>query len=85
MSFFFFRKTLYSSKDVDSGWIRGVCAFTCVCVCVCEPGHVSGDMDVVESLQSEGLASDPKPFLRQDGTYPTSDQTWWDDFLFEIK
>lgn len=77
----FFRKTLYSSKDVDSGWIRGVC----IHMCVCEQGHVSGDMDVVECLQSEGLASDPIPFLRQDGTYPTSDQTWWDYFLFEIK
>lgn len=37
----FFRKALYSSKYVYSGWIRGVCIHVCVyagtrlCVCVC--------------------------------------------------
>lgn len=35
---------------------------------------------VVECLQSEGLVSDPMPFLRHDWAYPTSDQTWWDYF-----
>lgn len=71
-----FRKTLYSSKDVDSGWIRGVC----IHICVCEQGNVSGSVYVVECLQSEGLVSDSIPFLRQDGTHPTSDQTWQDYF-----
>ena len=45
-----------------------------------EQGQVSVYVYVVECLQSEGLVSDPIPFLRQDGAYPTSDQPWWDYF-----
>lgn len=47
---------------------------------MCEQGHVSGYVYVVKCLKSQGLVRDPIPFLRQDGTYPTSDQTWWDYF-----
>lgn len=72
----YFRKTLYSSKDVYSDWVWGVCI--CVYVCVHASAHEYVCLGSIECLQSKGLVSDPRPFLRQDQAHPTSHHTWTD-------
>lgn len=46
-----------------------------MCVCACVQEAIHGYVYVIESLQSEGLVSDPRPFLRQDQAHPTSHHT----------
>lgn len=67
-----FKKTLYSSKDVYSEWVGGVH----ICVCACTRTGVCVCLSSIECLQSEGLVSDFRPFLRQDQAHPTSHHTW---------
>jgi len=50
------------------GWCIYVCASTRTWVCV--------SLGSIECLQSEGLVSDSRPFLRQDQAHSTSHHTW---------